>query len=108
MFEQQKQKNEKKTAMDDGFVDGSRYRGNDCHHDTILQTTSRHKLQKNAEVLVVIDAGCVVETSKGHSHVVSDCDSSVGDIVSVTFHVPGAELNGYYDRIQEKLETVEP
>ena len=66
------------------------------------------QVTENAEVLAVIDAGCVVETSNGHSYVVSDCNSSVGKIVSVTFHVPGAELNGYYDRIQDKLETLEP
>ena len=66
------------------------------------------QVTENAEVLAVIDAGCVVETSKGHSYVVSDCNSSVGDIVSVTFHVPGAELNGYYDKVQDKLETVKP
>ena len=66
------------------------------------------QVTENTEVLAVIEAGCVIETSKGHSFVVPDCNSSVGDIVSATFHVPGAELNGYYDRIQDKLETVEP
>ena len=63
---------------------------------------------ENVEVIAVIDAGCVVETSKGHSYVVSDCNSSPGSIVTAEFHVPGAELNGYYDRIQDKLETVNP
>ena len=62
---------------------------------------------ENTEVLAVIDAGCV-ETSKGHSYVVSDCNSSVGESVSVTFHVLRVELHGYYDRIQDKLETLEP
>lgn len=66
------------------------------------------QVTENAEVLAVIDAGCVVETSKGHSYVVPDCNSSVGEIVSVTFHVPGAELNGYYDKVQDRLETVKP
>ena len=66
------------------------------------------QVTENAEVLAVIDAGCVVETSKGHSYVVPDCNSSVGEIVSVTFHVPGAELNGYYDKVQDRLEAVKP
>ncbi len=63
---------------------------------------------ENVEVIAVIDAGCVVETSKGHSYVVPDCNSPPGSIVTAEFHVPGAELNGYYDRIQDKLETVQP
>ena len=63
---------------------------------------------ENVEVIAVIEAGCVVETSKGHSYVVSDCNSPPGSIVTAEFHVPGAELNGYYDKIQDKLETVQP
>ena len=107
MYEQQKQKNEKKSAMKMVLLMVSATA-------VILTFTTTPwnyiptQVTENAEVLAVIDAGCVVETSKGHSFVVSDCNSSVGDIVSATFHVPGAELNGYYDRIQDKLETVEP
>jgi hypothetical protein len=56
----------------------------------------------------VTDYGCVAESVLGHSVVVSDCDSSVGDIISATFYVPAMEQNGYYDRIQDKLEMVNP
>lgn len=63
---------------------------------------------ENVEVIAVIDAGCVVETSRGHSYVVPDCNSTPGSIVAAEFHVPGAEFNGYYDRIKDRLETVEP
>ena len=66
------------------------------------------QVTENVEVIAVIDAGCVVESSKGHSYVVPDCNSSPGSMVTAQFHVPGAELNGYYDRIKGKLETVEP
>ena len=66
------------------------------------------QVTENVEVIAVIDAGCVVETSKGHSYVVPDCTSSPGSIVTAEFYVPGAELNGYYDVVREKLKTVEP
>ena len=66
------------------------------------------QVTENVEVIAVIEAGCVVETSKGHSYVVPDCNSLPGSIVTAEFHVPGAEFNGYYDRIQDKLETVQP
>ncbi len=66
------------------------------------------QVTENVEVIAVIEAGCVVETSKGHSYVVPDCNSPPGSIVTAEFHVPGAELNGYYDRIQDKLETANP
>lgn len=63
---------------------------------------------EDVTVIAVTDYGCVAESILGQSVVVSDCDAGVGDIISTTFYVPAGELNGYYDRIQEKLEMVNP
>ena len=63
---------------------------------------------ENVTVIAVTDYGCVAESSMGHSVVVSDCKSSVADSISATFYVPAMEQNGYYDRIQDKLEMVNP
>lgn len=59
-------------------------------------------------VLAVTEYGCVGESILGHSVVVSSCNASVGDVISATFYIPAMEQNGYYDRIQEKLELVNP
>ena len=63
---------------------------------------------ENVTVIAVTDYGCVAESSMGNSVVVSDCDAGVGDLVSATFYVPAMDQNGYYDRIQDKLEMVNP
>lgn len=63
---------------------------------------------EDVTVIAVTDYGCVGESILGHSVVVSDCEASVGDIVSATFYIPAMEQNGYYDRIQDKLEMVNP
>lgn len=63
---------------------------------------------EDVTVIAVADYGCVAESVLGHSVVVSDCDARVGDVISATFYVPAMELNGYYDRIQDKLEMVNP
>ena len=63
---------------------------------------------EDVTVIAVTDYGCVAESVLGHSVVVSDCDARVGDVISATFYVPAMEQNGYYDRIQEKLEMVNP
>ena len=52
--------------------------------------------------------GCVGESIMGISVVVPDCSAKPGDVVSATFYIPSMELNGYYDRIQEKLAKVTP
>ncbi len=63
---------------------------------------------ENVTVIAVTDYGCVAESSMGHSVVVSECKAEVGDLVSATFYVPAMDHNGYYDRIQDKLEMVNP
>lgn len=63
---------------------------------------------EDVTVIAVTDYGCVAESILGHSVVVSNCEANVGDVISATFYVPFMELNGYYDRIQDKLEMVNP
>ena len=63
---------------------------------------------EDVTVIAVIDYGCVGESVLGHSVVVPNCEANVGDIVSATFYIPAMEQNGYYDRIQDKLEMVNP
>ena len=65
-------------------------------------------VDEDVTVIAVTDYGCVAESRMGHSVVVTDCDAGVGDLVSATFYVPAMEQNGYYDRIQDKLKTVNP
>jgi hypothetical protein len=63
---------------------------------------------EEVSVIAVTEYGCVGESSMGISVVVSNCDASVGDVVSATFYVPAMKLNGYYDRIEDKLTKVIP
>lgn len=63
---------------------------------------------EDVTVIAVTDYGCVAESVLGHPVVVSDCEANVGEVISATFYVPAMEQNGYYDRIQDKLEAVNP
>ena len=63
---------------------------------------------EDVTVIAVTDYGCVGESDVGRSVVVPNCGASVGDTISATFNVPAMEINGYYDRIEDKLEMVNP
>ena len=63
---------------------------------------------EDVTVIAVTDYGCVAESSMGDSVVVSECDANVGDVISATFYVPAMQQNGYYDRVQDRLEMVNP
>ena len=65
-------------------------------------------VSEDVTVIAVTDYGCVAESVLGQSVVVSPCEADVGEVVSATFYVPALEVNGYYDRIQDKLEMVNP
>lgn len=63
---------------------------------------------EDVTVIATTNFGCVAESSLGQSVVVSDCQADVGEVISATFYVPAMEQNGYYDRIEDKLEMVIP
>ncbi|NJK77908.1 MAG: hypothetical protein HC944_02915 [Nanoarchaeota archaeon] len=63
---------------------------------------------EDVTVIAVTNYGCVAESVLGHSVVVPDCNAKPGDVISATFYIPAMEINGYYDRVQEKLTLVNP
>jgi hypothetical protein len=66
------------------------------------------QVTEDVTVIANMKYGCVGESQYGVSVVVPECGAQVGDIVSATFYVPAMKLNGYYDRIQDKVEMVIP
>ena len=66
------------------------------------------QVTEDVTVLAVTDYGCVGESQYGTSVVVSECSAQVGDTVSATFNIPSMEINGYYDRLQDRVDMVQP
>lgn len=66
------------------------------------------QVTENVTVLAVTEHGCVGESQYGVSVVVPECGAQVGDIVTATFYVPSMEINGYYDRLNDRVEMVQP
>lgn len=63
---------------------------------------------EDVTVIAVTEHGCVAESVIGSSVVVPDCNARPGDVISATFYIPAMEINGYYDRVEEKLALVIP
>ena len=63
---------------------------------------------EDVTVIAITDYGCVAESILGHSVVVSGCNANVEDVISASFYVPAMEINGYYDRVEDKLKMVNP
>ena len=59
-------------------------------------------------VLAITEHGCVGQSQYGVSVVVPQCSAQVGDVVSATFYVPSMELNGYYEKLQDRVDMVKP
>ncbi|HET6516623.1 MAG TPA: hypothetical protein VFG25_00140 [Nitrosopumilaceae archaeon] len=66
------------------------------------------QVTEDVTVLAVTEYGCVGESELGISVVVPECSAQVGDVITATFNVPAMEINGYYDKVQERLTFVEP
>ncbi|MDH3192389.1 MAG: hypothetical protein OEM18_06870 [Nitrosopumilus sp.] len=39
---------------------------------------------------------------------VPECNAQIGDVVSATFYLLAMEINGYYDRVQDRVDSVQP
>lgn len=59
-------------------------------------------------VLGITEQGCVGESQYGTIVVVPQCSAQVGDLVSATFYVPAMELNSYYEKLQDRVDMVQP
>lgn len=57
---------------------------------------------EEVSVIAVTDDGCIGESSYGRSVVVSDCDASVGDVISATFYIPSGQSNGYLEELERR------
>ncbi len=66
------------------------------------------QITEDVTVISNMEYGCVGESQYGISVVVPECSAQIGDIVSATFYVPAMELNGYYDKVQDRVEMVQP
>ena len=66
------------------------------------------QVTEDITVLAITEHGCVGESQYGVSVVVPECTAQVGDVVSASFYIPAMEINGYYDRVQDRVEAVQP
>ncbi len=66
------------------------------------------QITEDVTVIAITEHGCVAESQYGVSVVVPECTAKVGDVVSASFNLPAMEINGYYDRVQDRVAAVQP
>ena len=66
------------------------------------------QVTEDISVLAINEHGCVGESEYGVSVVVSECNANVGDVISATFTIPAMEVNGFYDKVHERIAVIEP
>ena len=66
------------------------------------------QVTEDITVLAITEHGCVGESLYGVSVVVSECNANVGDVISATFNIPAMEVNGFYDKVHERIAVIEP
>ena len=66
------------------------------------------QITEDVTVIGITEHGCVGESQYGTVVVVPQCSAQVGDVVSATFFVPSMEMNSYYERLQDRVDVVQP
>lgn len=62
---------------------------------------------ESAKVIGVTEDGCVVEGSYGYPITVK-CDAMPGDVIQVTYNVPGVLQSEHMKRVQARASFVQP
>ena len=66
------------------------------------------QVTEQVTVLGITEHGCVGESQYGTVVVVPQCSAQVGDVVSATFYVPAMEMNSYYEKLQNRVDVIQP
>jgi hypothetical protein len=66
------------------------------------------QVTEQVTVLGITEHGCVGESQYGTVVIVPQCNAQVGDVVSATFFVPSMEMNSYYEKLQNRVDMVQP
>ena len=66
------------------------------------------QVTEEVTVLGITEHGCVGESQYGTIVVVPQCSAQVGDVVTATFNVPAMEMNSYYEKLQDRVDMVQP
>ena len=59
-------------------------------------------------VLATTEHGCVGESQYGTAVVVPECNAKVGETVYAQYYIPSMEVNGYYEKLRDRVEAVQP
>jgi hypothetical protein len=66
------------------------------------------QITEQGTVIALTDKGCVVEAPTVDMPIVTQCSAQPGEMVEITYYVPGKLVNGYYDKQELKAIMVQP
>ena len=66
------------------------------------------QVTEEVTVLGITEHGCVGESQYGTVVVIPQCSAQVGDVVTATFNVPAMQMNSYYEKLQDRVDMVQP
>ena len=66
------------------------------------------QITEEGTVLAITENGCVIETPSVAMPVIQQCSGQPGDVIEVTYFVPAKVTSGYFEKMQERAELVQP
>lgn len=63
---------------------------------------------EDVTVVAITNGQCVAETSFNYPITIGQCSAGIGETVTASFYVPASDVSGYHDRLQEKVELINP
>ena len=65
-------------------------------------------ITEQGKVVAITDKGCVVDAPTINLPIITKCSAQPGEMVDVTYYVPGKFVNGYYQKQELKQIMLQP
>ena len=66
------------------------------------------QITEEGTVLTITENGCVIAVPTMGLPIIQECSAQPGDLIEVTYFFAGKLVNDYYDRVQDKVDLVQP
>lgn len=66
------------------------------------------QVTEEGTILAITENGCVIDTPTITIPVIQECSGQPGDVVEVTYFVPAKATSGYFEKMQERAQLVQP
>ena len=66
------------------------------------------QITEEGTIIAITENGCVIDTPSVTPPIIQQCEGKIGEVIEVTYYVPAKATSGYFEKLQQRAELVQP